>query len=602
MNFKRPHTMCRKTIIINWIFFFLMPSTQAMDIGDKALLIKKDSTISSQYLPTTLEGFPHLETLTIEHRELEEHDLRAIAQLSRLQKLNLSNCYADALTPALGNLTNLKTLNLYEFFLRRDVASSVFMRLPSLQDLKISKAMLYEIGYATGLTRLDLGDCSLKKLPKEMASLTQLTELDLRFNRLKYPALLIIAKLSKLHTLSLAANCLDSLPTEMSQLTELKQLDLFNNNLSSSDIAALPVLFPYLETLALSMQNRNLAFTKAKEELTALPIEMGTFKHLRELDLSFNDGIVNDSVARVCTMLPSLLKLDLRNTNASDLPAEFGELARLEELSIGGNKLSQSALNTISKLTGLRCLSLFESHIDELPETMTTLQQLQTLDVALNSLCSMQALRVIAGLHALRELTLFKNGLTGLPEEIGTLQQLQILNLACNNLNKSALKVVAKLSALKELKLSRNQLRELPAEIGNLQQLQKINLRNNNLSLAALAVIARISSLQKLNLATNDLKQLPREFEGLSCLQKLNLSSNKVVPQGLDVILKLPSLQNLRYQFIKSELPEAMFKAVQLKHLDIRDNTLAASVLRSLTHHLPQTNILYSGLFIKILE
>lgn len=576
---------------------FYLPCIAAMENGPRELIVKENSRISSETLPSTLNKLAHLEKLTVHNRRIEDECARAINGLSHLQELNLLDCYVPVMP---DTLTELKKLNLGDSRVKRETLETL-ENLPFLQELSLwgihIKKLPSFIAHLSQLTKLNVVKCSLKTLPIEMKSLTQLTDLNLGINNFNDKALLALTALPQLQTLHLHMNKLSSLPSEMSTLTSLKVLDLAHNSLSSNAIAKLPHLFPQLESLDLSMQAKEWG---AEEGFNKLPAEMNTFHCLRELDISFNDKFSLDSVAAVCAKLPSLIKLNLESMSIRDLPQAFEELTQLQKLNIGccSNKLSVAALKTISKLNNLRCLRinrvLSRDNIEGLPHEMVNLQQLQQLDLGGNSITSGDC-KIIAQLHALQELRLFASKLFTLPRAMSNLRQLQKLDAGCNHLNLKALKIIATLAALRDLNLEKNELTELPTEMENLQQLQKLNVRSNDLCQTALVIIARLRSLLDLNLGINGLEGLPENFGSLHNLQKINLDGSKMSAEGLDVILQLAKLRRLSCSFIEgAELPRALFKASQLEKIDITHVDISTSMVTQLMDSLPHTEILYS--------
>jgi hypothetical protein len=115
-----------------------------------------------------------------------------------------------ALPESIGNLTNLKTLNLEENGLRE---------LPE------------SIGNLTNLETLDLYMNELSALPKSIGNLTNLETLNLYGNYLSaLPE--SIGNLTNLKTLNLEGNGLRELPKSIGNLTNLETLDLYANELT----------------------------------------------------------------------------------------------------------------------------------------------------------------------------------------------------------------------------------------------------------------------------------------------------------------------------------------------------------------------------------
>ena len=141
--------------------------------------------------------------------------------------------YLTALDPAIGDLTNLTTLELYNNQLTE--IPTAIGQLINLTTLSLSNnqltALPQEIGKLANLTELYLSNNQLQALPQEIGGLTNLTTLYLDKNKLtEVPT--AIGDLTNLKSLYLFNNQLTALPTAIGQLTNLTELDLDNNQLT----------------------------------------------------------------------------------------------------------------------------------------------------------------------------------------------------------------------------------------------------------------------------------------------------------------------------------------------------------------------------------
>jgi GTPase SAR1 family protein len=156
-----------------------------------------------------------------------------------------------------------------------------------------------------------------------------------------------------------------------------------------------------------------------------------------------------------------------------------------------------------------------------------------------------------------------------LPESIGQLTQLQSLNLSNNQL-KTLPESIGQLTQLQSLNLSNNQLKTLPESIGQLTQLQSINLFNNQLT-ALPEWLGRLMQLQSLNLSGNKLTVLPKWLGQLTQLQSLYIMNNQIseLPKSLG------DLPNLNYLYLGNasggntfnELPVQLRQVKHIKSL-----------------------------------
>ncbi|MGK7930025.1 MAG: leucine-rich repeat domain-containing protein [Microcystaceae cyanobacterium] len=364
-----------------------------------------------------------------------------------------------------------------------------------------------------GVTKLDLSNNQLSKLPPEIAQLPQLQQLDLSNNQLsKLPP--EIAQLSQLQQLDLSNNQLSKLSPEIAQLSQLQQLDLSNNQLSElpPEIAQLS----QLQTLDLS--NNHFSDSQISYYQAIIKIHRAKTEGVTYLDLSNNQL---SELPQEIAQLSQLQQLDLSNNQLSELPPIFAQLSQLQQLDLSNNQLSKLPPE-IAQLPQLQGLYLSNNQLSELPPIFAQLSQLQQLNLSNSKLSELPP--EIAQLSQLQQLDLSNNQLSELSPEIAQLSQLQRLYLSNSKLSELPPEI-AQLSQLQQLDLSNNQLSELPPEIAQLSQLQQLDLSNNQLSELP-QEIAQLSQLQGLYLSNNQLRKLPQEFAQLSQLQQLDLSSN----------------------------------------------------------------------------
>lgn len=144
-----------------------------------------------------------------------------IGQLSLLRDLLLNFGRITSLPPAIGKLTNLKLLSLFN-------GDSEY----ALESLPA------EIGQLTSLEVLSFLSSRLTSLPATIGQLTSLKELQLAGNQLtSLPA--EVRQLRSLERLNLGHNQLTTLPEWIGELTSLKKLTIYGNQLTSLPAAAI---------------------------------------------------------------------------------------------------------------------------------------------------------------------------------------------------------------------------------------------------------------------------------------------------------------------------------------------------------------------------
>jgi hypothetical protein len=200
-------------------------------------------------------------------RELPE----AIASLSQLQVLSLSDNQLRELPEAIASLSQLQVLNLEGNQLRE--LPEAIASLSQLQQVYLSDNQLRELPEAIAslsqLQILNLTNNNLTVLPEAIASLTQLQQLGLGFTvggnpLLKLP--ICLRQLKQLHRLWAYQCELQFLPNWIGELTELQELELNANNLT--DLPPSLGQLPHLKNLKLEDNPLNPDLAAAYEQGT----------------------------------------------------------------------------------------------------------------------------------------------------------------------------------------------------------------------------------------------------------------------------------------------------------------------------------------------
>jgi internalin A len=178
--------------------------------------------------------------------------------------------------------------------------------------------------------------------------------------------------------------------------------------------------------------------------------------------------------------------------------------------------------------------------LTELPESVSKLTHLQTLDLSSNQLTELP--ESLGHLAQLRTLSLSVNGLTVLPESLGRLTQLQELHLSRNQLAELP-ESLGRLTQLETLDLSWNQLTGLPESLGQLAKLRFLDLSYNRLTTIP-PTIGKLQQIVMLHLPGNCLTRLPRELSKLSQLRAFTLQGNQIerIPRSIGWLKQLRRL------------------------------------------------------------
>ena len=339
------------------------------------------------------------------------------------------------------------------------------------------------IAARTGAFTLDLSELSLDALPPELWKLTQLTRLNLSNNNLsELPS--NIMQLTDLTDLDVSSNTITNLPDELWQLSQLELLNLSSN--------------PYSEQL----QN-----------------DIFDLKHLRELSLS---NLQLDSIPDKIWQLSQLTDLDLSKNKLSELPLTIGKLTQLKHLDLSNNILNGIPA-TIGNLLQLESVDLSSNYLFTLPEEFWQLSQLEHLILDSNPIKLSEEIGRLVGLkyfsinngYADSDITSILSEdelyIQNIPDEIGNLVQLQTLDLSSNKVRELPAGIV-RLTQLSSLYLYDNQIKTFPNEICQLTQLVSLDLSDNEIPFLPYEIL-QLSDITHLNLQNNPIPIPPEILE-----------------------------------------------------------------------------------------
>ncbi|CED82538.1 adenylate cyclase [Phaffia rhodozyma] len=270
---------------------------------------------------------------------------------------------------------------------------------PKMSDVNLSYNSITKFSLSSrspdtafGLTNLDLSFAKLSSIDDEaMAHLVSLVVLKLDGN--KFTSLPdSIANLSLLREIHCADNALTVLPDGISQLQKLEIINVHNNNLGQ-----IPPGIWYCSSLVTLNASSNLleTFPDPPEEATQV-----------KRDFSNEDGDENDS------------------------PFPLG--ARLRQLYLCDNQLTDDVFHPVSLLTSLRTLNLSFNEILEIPAwTLRKNRSLVALYLSGNKLTSLPA-EDLENLMSLMVFHVNGNKLQSLPAELSDMRRLTVLDVGSN--------------------------------------------------------------------------------------------------------------------------------------------------------------------------
>ena len=299
-------------------------------------------------------------------------------------------------------------------------------------------------------------------------------------------------------------------------------------------------------------------------------------------DWKINDGWLGDGALdkwlRVTTDENGQVKdLDLSaNQLSGEIPAELGNLSRLELLYISDNNLTGALPQSLTGISGLESFHFHNNPglcapIDETFQTwLRGIPEVQGSSCApQDSLEDQEALVELYNALDGENWTNNANWLTERPirEWYGVTNDVSgrvtRLLLDSNGLAGELPKGLGSLSNLKRLEFGNNQLTgEIPRELGNLSDLETLQLGNSppigGLSGGIPKELGNLLKLEVLNLRFNQLTgEIPKELGNLSNLKILALMANQLtgeIPTVLGSLSNLITLE-LNYNYLTGEIP-----------------------------------------------
>ena len=423
----------------------------------------------------------------------------------------------------------------------------------------------------------------MSEIPLELVQLSNLQNLDLRYNNLKGSILPELSNLSNLQELDLSSNQLTgTIPPELGKLSNLEYLCLSSNQL----MGTIPPELGNLSNLKDLELNSN--------QLTgSIPLELGNLSALTWLSLSSNQ--LTGPIPPELGNLSNLEYLDLRaNQLMGTIPPELGNLFMLTKIDLSFNQLTGAIPPTLGNLLKLESFYLdFNQLTGSIPPELGNLSMLTKIDLSSNQLMSAIP-SSLGNFSKLEALYLDSNHLSGsIPPELGKLSNLRYLYLHSNQITGPIPPELGNLSMLQEFNLNSNQLMgSIPPELGNLDNIKNLDLHGNQLTGSIPPELGKHSKMPKfwfknLDLSFNHLTGLiPPELGILVYLEKLNLNDNQLtgpIPPGLGDYIMLREL-NLSSNRLTGPIPPELSHLLHICSLALSSNQLTGSIPSELSN------------------
>jgi Leucine-rich repeat (LRR) protein len=384
--------------------------------------------------------------------------------------------------------------------------------------------------------KLNLGNCGLSLIPKEVFELTWLEELtfgnalnekhhrnldlDNADNFLIEVLPLDLRKLSNLRKFQFGGNeyvgglkdC-----SVLGSLENLENLDLSSNHIK--DISFLSNL-TRLEFLNLDYNHihdiSTLSNLKGLQTLNLDDNQIKEFNSLSNLIELKSLSLSNVEISNISFLsnLIGLESLSLDSNQIYDI-SSLANLTRLDILDLNSNQISD--ISYLSNLTGLESLNLNSNPISDI-NYLSNLTGLESLRLNFNQISDISFLSNLTGL---RSLDLDSNQISDI-SYVSNLTGLESLHLNSNQI--SDISFLSKLTGLKSLDLDSNQISDI-SFLSNLTKLEALHLDSNQIS--DISYLSNLTRLEFLDLDSNQISDIS-SLSNLTELMDLFLNSNQI--------------------------------------------------------------------------
>lgn len=532
--------------------------------------------------------------LELDKRKLKGVLSESLGNLGQLRTLNLShNFLRGSLPPSLFHLPNLEVMDVSSNEFSGDIPSTI--DLPSIQSIDISQNFLEGsipsgvCGNSTQILVLNLAENYFSgNIPPGFGNCSSLEHLFLGMNYLTGGLSEDIFRLRGLARLNLQDNNLSGqLKSGIGNLTNLVRLDISSNGFSGR----IPDVFYGLAKLQDFVAHSN-------NFIGQIPFSLSNSPTITSLNLRNNS--LEGRIVLNCSAMASLASLDLAsNRFYGSVPANLPSCPHLRNLNLARNNFSGQIPESFKTFHNLSYLSLSNSSVSNLSSALKILQEcrnLSTLVLTLNF--HNEELPTDTTLHFenLKVLIIANCGLTGsIPQWLSSCTKLQLLDLSWNRLGSTIPVWFGNFHSLFYLDLSNNSIAgEIPKSITGLEGLiygnislketspdfplflkrnvsarglqynqvsslpPTLDLSHNNLSGPIWPEFGSLKKLHILDLKLNNLSgQIPSNLSGMSSLETLDLSHNNltgIIPPSLSKLSFLSKF-SVAYNHLYGEIP-----------------------------------------------
>ncbi|XP_057975129.1 LRR receptor-like serine/threonine-protein kinase GSO1 isoform X2 [Malania oleifera] len=602
-------------------------------LGNMSFLVELELKSNSFHgsLPRELAHLLRLNYINFGFNNLSGEIPSWIGSLPNLQFLNLyGNQFSGSIPGTLFNISSLQVLDLSENQLSGGIPSVVnatSLQYLILYDNQLSASSTFSnLGMSNTLEFIDLHSNSLSgSIPGDLfRRLPKLEGLYLSSNQFsgELPSSLFFCKRLQVLYLSLN-NFTGSIPRQIGNLTLLKELSFDKNNFQGTIPNEVGDLYK-LEILSLSMNHFN----------GPIPLKVFNISTIKIIDLALNQ-LSGGLPLSIGLGIPNLENLLVGGNKLSgEIPRTISNASKITMLDMGNNSFSGSIPNTISTLSHLKWLNLMFNNLTmessegvSILPFLANLKDLENFMLSHNPLNSMLPTSIENISTSLQSLELSNCKMWGsIPKDIGNLSSLFLLNLSFNGLSGSIPATVGKLHKLQGLYFNDNDLQgSIPHELCQLHMVTELLLNNNHLFGSLPPCLGNLSALRSLSVGFNELSStIPSTLWSLQYILHMNLSSNSFsgsLPYNigkLKVAINLdfssnqlsgsiPStiggLQNLvtlslANNAFQGSIPDTFGNLLSIESIDLSNNSLSGVIPKSLNMllHLRHLNLSFNRL------
>ena len=496
-----------------------------------------------------------IEYLGLRGTDVDDKQLKHVGTLTGLRYLNLqSTRISDGGVRHLKDLNKLQTLDLSAFSVERDgygvgnAAMIIAARLPSLEALRLR------------LTKVTDGGM------ENIAKSKSLKSLSVPGTKVTDAGLAHLRSLKTLTALTLGVydegcEVTDDGMKHVGEMTQLEWLQLNGTPVSDEGLAHLSKL-TRLKSLDIEGTNVSNEGLRHFAPFTSL---------IRCRIYDLDDGDLRDHGAAHLAKVPSLERITAHFRLTDEGVANIATMPNLQSLSLNGDgqRISDAAIEAVSKMKRLKDLDLIECNIDG-----DSLQHLQCHPTIESLSISRRGLEG-ESLHVLRTMPFLKTLRVNYGRErnrkwqpiltpLGELTNLTRLSIRGEGIDLKQLRVLSKLTNLEHLEVDEELILDDEA-FGHLAKLTSLTSLRIGASVVTDAGLKQISALSKLEYLTISCLATDgglSALKPLKTLRMLQMASPSTTDEGLNNLSeKMPSLQDVNhftYRVDLSKVPDAL--------------------------------------------